>query len=407
MKLQKGEKMVKPDILIIGGGMITQEVILPTVFQEKRKGKIKNIYVATRRGKTVNILKELFKEEFKCFPDKYDDPEQSFPESYKDAFSEMEKPGIVIIATPDHLHTQMAIDSLENGFHVIVEKPLCLKVEDIYKIKEVADRVAGYVYTDYHKRHDPALRSAQYKYRRGEMGEVLCGHAWIEERREMPLKWFEKWCDKSSPFEYIGVHYVDMFYFITGLKPVKVAGYGQKKFLPKYGKDAFDAVEGVITWENGSVLYVQTSWILPEGNPNLTNQGFQMTCTEGEFRADNADRNSNFVTTKNGFERFNPHFFKPFLDWDNPEKTEWRGYGADSIIQGIDDCIKMFEKTEGMDEEEAKKIRKGMIEKWEKTRPLISQSLIGTAVIEGVKLSLLSGNAPAKFDNKLYPSIEK
>jgi hypothetical protein len=27
------------------------------------------------------------------------------------------------------------------------------------------------------------------------------------------------WCDKSSPFEYIGVHYVDAYYFITGLKP--------------------------------------------------------------------------------------------------------------------------------------------------------------------------------------------
>ena len=39
------------------------------------------------------------------------------------------------------------------------------------------DEVAGYVCTDYHKRHDPALRACQYKYRRGEMGEVLCGYA--------------------------------------------------------------------------------------------------------------------------------------------------------------------------------------------------------------------------------------
>jgi len=52
--------------------------------------------------------------------------------------------------------------------------------------KTFKDEVAGYVYTDYYKRHDPALRACQYKYRRGEMGEVLCGYAWIEERRDMP-----------------------------------------------------------------------------------------------------------------------------------------------------------------------------------------------------------------------------
>jgi len=37
-----------------------------------KEGKIKNIYVATRRGKTVNLLKEMFRdEEFICFPDKF------------------------------------------------------------------------------------------------------------------------------------------------------------------------------------------------------------------------------------------------------------------------------------------------------------------------------------------------
>ncbi|RKY31529.1 MAG: hypothetical protein DRP67_02465 [Candidatus Omnitrophota bacterium] len=399
--------MKKANILIIGGGMITQEVILPTIFQERRKGKIDQIFVATRRKSTIEKLRKIFpEEEFKGFPEKAKDPEEPFPECYKEALSQLPKPGIVIVATPDHLHTQMTIDSLKSGFHVIVEKPLCLKVEEVYEIDKVAKQVGGYVYTDYHKRHDPALRACQYKYRKGEMGEVLCGHAWIEERREMPLKWFSRWCDKSSSFEYIGVHYVDMFYFITGLKPVRVIGFGQKKFLPKYGKDAFDAIEGIITWENGATYYVQTSWILPEGNPNLTNQGFQITCTEGEFRADNADRNSNFVTTKYGFERFNPHFFKPFIDWDNPERVEWRGYGADSIIQGIDDCLKIFEATEGLPEEEAKKIRKEMISKFEKTRPLPSQALIGTAVIEGVKLSVLNGSKPVIFDEKLYPKIE-
>jgi len=133
--------MKKANVLIIGGGMITQEVILPTIFQERRKGKIEKVFVATRRKITIEKLRELFpEEEFKGFPEKAKDPGEPFPECYKEALSQLPKPGIVIVATPDHLHTQMTIDSLRNGFHVIVEKPLCLKVKEVYEIDKVAKR---------------------------------------------------------------------------------------------------------------------------------------------------------------------------------------------------------------------------------------------------------------------------
>ena len=384
--------------------MISEEVILPTVFQEKHKSKIDKVIVASRRRSTIERLHKAFqKEEFNGFPVATSDAEQSCPDCYKEALEALPEPGIVIVATPDHLHTKITLDALKAGFHVIVQKPLCLKVSELYEIDSMAKTVAGYVYTDYHKRHDPALRAVQYRYKKGQMGEALCGHAYIEEKREMPLKWFANWCDKSSSFEYIGVHYVDMFYFVTGLKPRKVIAFGQKKLLPTLGKEAYDAVQAVITWENDAVFYVQTSWVLPEGNPNLTNQGFQITCTEGEFRTDNADRNANFVTTGGGFERFNPSFFKPFVDWDNPDDTEYRGYGADSICQGINDCIEMFRATEGMDELQAKHMRTEMIQRWGKTRPVPSQALIGTAVNEAVKLSISLGGKSVTFDGNFYP----
>lgn len=400
--------MVKANALVIGGGMITEEVVLPTVFQERRKGKFDKVLIASRRRSTVERLRSVFPDEpFDGYPAAGVEPEKSCPDAYKQALAALPRPGLVVVATPDHLHTAMTLDALRAGFHVIVQKPLCLKVAGAHEIDRLAKSVAGYVYTDYHKRHDPALRSVQFKYRRGEMGEALCGHAWIEERREMPLKWFARWCHESSPFEYIGVHYVDMFYYVTGLKPVRVIAFGQKKFLPRHDKDAYDAVQGVVTWENGAVQYVQTSWVLPDDNPNLTNQGFQITCTEGEFRGDNADRNSNFVTTSKGFERWNPHFFKPFLDWDHPERTEWRGYGGDSIIQGVDDVLALLAATDGLDEDKAKAVRTEMIARWEKTRPLPCQALIGTAVNEAVRLSLESGSAPVVFDDDFTPRLER
>lgn len=395
------------NVLIVGGGMITQEVVLPTVLQMRNAGRVGHVLLATRRAKTVRAVQELFPESgMQYWPDpNTTDPEASHPDLYKEAIRALPRPGAVIVATPDHLHTPVILAALESGFDVIVEKPLCMQVEEAHMIADIATRKGLYVYTDFHKRHDKALRACQYKYRRGQMGEALCSHAWIEERREMPLHYFALWAEHSNSFDYIGCHYVDVFHFVTGELPRKVVGFGQRKFLVKNGKNTYDAVQAVIEWESGAVQYVQTSWILPEGNPNLTNQGFQITCTEGEFRADNADRNSNFVTTSGGYERYNPHFLKSHLDWDSPENDFWEGYGGDSIIQPIEDIRRLHQETDSLSAEQALRVRRRCLERLESVRPLPGQALIATAVMEAVRLSLSAGSQPVEFGDGLRPRL--
>lgn len=377
------------NVLVIGGGMITKQVILPVLIQEKKKGKIASIAVASRRKKTIDELKQIFPQaNIKGYPEKREEPD-----AWKIALKYLGAPGLVIIATPDDLHAEMCLAAIDCGFDVIVQKPLCLKVSDAKQILKASREKSCYVFTDFHKRHDLALRALQYRYKRGEMGEVLCCHAWHEQKRDIPLKYFKNWCQRSSPLEYLGTHYIDMFYFVTGLKPVKVVARGQKKLLLSLGYDTYDACQAFIVWENGAVEYLQTSWVLPEKNPCLSNQGFQISCTEGEFKADNANRNSNF-STKDGYEIFNPYFFKPYIDWDNPEVDYYLGYGADSIIQAIDDCIRILNETSNLDGKLADEKRKQIISKLEKIRPLPVQAIVSTSVIEAGKMSMLKdGNA--------------
>lgn len=395
--------MAELNVVVIGGGMITQQVILPVLIQEKKKGKISKISVASRRKSTIQKLAIQFPEaEIKGYPSTKDED----PYAWKISVENLSKPGIVIIATPDDLHAEMAIYAIEKNFHVIVQKPLCLTVKDARKILELSRKNCVYVFTDYHKRHDLSLRAVQYKYTKGEMGEALCCHAWHEQKREIPLKYFRNWCERSSPLEYLGTHYVDIFYFVTGLKPVKVIARGQKKFLVSHGINAFDSCQAFITWSNGAVQYLQTSWVLPETNPCLSNQGFQITCTEGEFRADNANRNSNFSTTNCGYEIFNPYFFKPYLNWNDYEKTEYLGYGAESIIQAIDDCIRITEETFSLEKTQVLKKARQLISEFEKTRPLPNQAIISTAVIEAGKMSMIKDGKPVIFDEKFFPHYE-
>jgi predicted dehydrogenase len=286
-----------------------------------------------------------------------------------------------------------------------VEKPLCLKVREVYQIQRAAEGRGVYVLTDYHKRHDPAIRGAKYKFGQGELGQMLHGHAWIEERREIPLKFFARWCDQSSPFEYIGVHYVDAYYFITGLKPRRIVAFGQKKLLPKHGRDAFDAVQATIEWEDGSVLWVQTAWVGSEHNSALTNQGMQLLGTEGEYWADHKARNCHFVTQKNGYEDYNPNFFKTFDSWDTHADLDVAGYGYQSIVQGIRDIAWLYRETSTLSEEASLQQRKRLIRSLEPKRALPSQALIGTSVNEAVRLSIAHQSCYVSFDREMYPQI--
>ncbi len=401
------EATVRMPVLIVGGGMISAEVVLPTVFQEQQRGVLGEIIVATRRADRVRWLREHLPGcDFRAYPDpERDGSDVIDSESYKRAIAELPPEGVVIVATPDDFHTPVIEESIRTGHHCIVQKPLCLKVAEAKRIRDAARESGIYVYTDYHKRHDRAIRAARKRYRDGLLGQMLHGHAWIEERREMPLHWFANWCEQSSPFEYIGVHYADAYYFITGLSPRRLVAFGQKKLLPTLGKDAFDTVSATIQWEDDSVLFIRTGWVCSQHQSALTNQGLSLMGTEGEYWSDHKDRHTYFCTQKGGFEHFNPNFFKGYNDWEDPTKTQWVGYGYDSIKQPLDDIREILASTRGLGAAGALAKRRELIARLEGVRPLPVQALIGTAVNEAVRLSIAHEGAYVHFGSDMELSL--
>jgi len=375
----------KCNVLCIGGGMISQEMILPTIFQERKRGKVGWVGVSALTADITAKVKELFpKEQVELYPDPdRHAPDEKFPALYREGFQMLGDCGLVIIATPDHLHTQMVLEACDRGCDVICAKPLCLK------------------------RHDRAVRAAKYKFKNGQLGRMLHGHAWIEEPKYMPLDKFKLWCVHSSSFEYIGVHYVDVYYYITGLRPKRLVAFGQKKFLPTKGYDAYDAIQAAIEWEDGSAFWIQTSWVCSNKNSAMTNQGLQLSGTMGEYWSDHKYRNLHFLTEEEGFEQYNPNFFKAYCGWDGDDDIEYVGYGYESVRQGLDDVIRLHRETDRLSPQEAGKKRARIIEGWRTLRPVPEQALIGVAVNEAVRMSVEAGSKFVCFDEKMYPHIEK
>ncbi|MCK4282996.1 MAG: Gfo/Idh/MocA family oxidoreductase, partial [Candidatus Brocadiae bacterium] len=120
----------KIDVLVIGGGMICEEAVLPTIFQERRLGNVGQITVVSLNSGIISRLREVFPdEEFVGLPDPdTTPPDKNVPTGYKELLALMGENGLVYVTTPDHLHTQMILDAVNAGQDVVCMKPLCLKV---------------------------------------------------------------------------------------------------------------------------------------------------------------------------------------------------------------------------------------------------------------------------------------
>lgn len=104
------------------------------------------------------------------------------PKIYKD-FRECiarEKPQIVINATPDHWHALIAIEALNNGAHVYLEKPISHTVLEGAAIEKAARNNKRICITGFHRRYSPHNVSGIEFLRSGKVGKIRDVKAFVE-----------------------------------------------------------------------------------------------------------------------------------------------------------------------------------------------------------------------------------
>lgn len=79
----------------------------------------------------------------------------------------------VVVATPANLHVEMATMIMEAGKHVLIEKPLSVRMEGTERLIELRDRQGLAAAVGYVHRSIPALRSIRSFLESGEFGNIL------------------------------------------------------------------------------------------------------------------------------------------------------------------------------------------------------------------------------------------
>lgn len=356
--------MPAPQAVVVGGGMITHDQLLPSLYQLQRKGRIGEISVCALNGRAWHSLAEA-PDLCRAFPGQGfhgypegSDLDKAQPDLYKEVIGRMPPRQIVVVAVPDQLHNEVILTALGCDQHVCTVKPLVLRHEQAETIEHEAYARGLVVGIEYHKRFDDRSLMARRRYREGLFGEFRLGTACLLEKWYYRHSNFQNWMTtaNSDAFTYIGCHYVDLVHFITGLLPVSVSVYGIAEKFPN-GKDGYLWTDARIIWSNGACLNVQNALGFPDQAPGTNTQGMVMYCrTENDgtlISHSDQYRGLKYSYTEKGsdpgstvYTEPSPDYFQ-YVDLGGPG-LEPVGYGYRSVEHIIETCLRVEAEPGGL-----------------------------------------------------------
>lgn len=166
---------------------------------------------------------------------------------------------IVIIATPPTAHLTIVSACLQNGKHVLCEKPIAANYQDgaeavrLIKAHPECKVLIGYIL-----RHNKTYQTVAKMIQEGAIGSPIVMRM-TQNHHTMNWKRYLNLICETSPIIDCGVHYVDVMRWFTGEEVQSVNGIGSKTEadVPE-GKYNYGLI--TVRMSGGSIGYYEASW---------------------------------------------------------------------------------------------------------------------------------------------------
>ena len=168
------------------------------------------------------------------------------------------RPDLVVIATYADSHADLAIQAMEHGADVFVEKPLATNVADAERVVATARHTGRKLVVGYILRHHPSWQrliaearalGGPYVFRMN-LNQQSHGHHWEIHKALMRA---------TSPIVDCGVHYVDVMCQITDARPLRVHGMGLR-LTDEIAPDMYNYGQFQVLFEDGSIGWYEAGW---------------------------------------------------------------------------------------------------------------------------------------------------
>lgn len=176
--------------------------------------------------------------------------------SQSDLFDDMTVDG-VILATPTLLHVPGAMDCVDRGIPVLIEKPLAAAAADARVLVETAAAKNVPILVGHHRRHNPIIQKAASLIHQGAIGQVRSAQVtcWFYK----PDDYFEAapWRKKAGagPISVNMVHDIDLMRYFMG----EVVSVQAQMAPSRRGFENEDVAAAVLTFESGAICTISVS----------------------------------------------------------------------------------------------------------------------------------------------------
>ncbi len=164
----------------------------------------------------------------------------------------------VAIATPVHLHFEMAKKCLEAGKHTLIEKPMAASVDECLKLKVVAEKNRLTLMVGYTFLYSQTVRRIKQIIQDRDLGKILYVSA-----RRLNLGLFQN--DINVTWD-LAPHDIAIILYIMGLDPVSVNCQGKANV----NKGIEDVTNMSIDFKSNFFATIKSSWLDPNKIREMT-----------------------------------------------------------------------------------------------------------------------------------------
>ncbi|WP_207655825.1 Gfo/Idh/MocA family protein [Vallitalea okinawensis] len=247
---------------IIGCGGIANGKHMPALSKLKHVEMV--AFCDIVEEKALKAAEEFGVEEAKVYTD--------YKELLKDKTIE-----VIHVCTPNKSHSFITIDALENGKHVMCEKPMAKTAKEARQMVEAAKSTGNKLTIGYQNRFRSDSEYLHKVCDNGDLGEIYFAKAHAIRRRAVPTwgVFLNEEEQGGGPLIDIGTHALDLtLWMMDNHKPKMVVGkaYAKLKDQRETGNawgdwnpeeyTVEDSAFGFIQMENGATIFLESSWAL-------------------------------------------------------------------------------------------------------------------------------------------------
>ena len=191
----------------------------------------------------------------------------------------------VCVATPSGMHADMAMAAVDAGKHLLVEKPVDVRVDKIRRLSAAVDAAGLKAAVVFQTRTMPLYKRIQAAVAAGRLGTLVGVHAILPWYREASYyqgphgSWKGTWAmDGGGSLMNQGVHTVDLIQWVAGRVRSVAGAFG----VFGHAIEAEDKAVAMLTFANGALGTLTTTTAAFPGSGRI----FLIHGTKGTIQAD-------------------------------------------------------------------------------------------------------------------------